>query len=1006
MSKQLEKFISLLEEMFQFDQADLDFGIYRIMNQKREEIQSFLKNDLVPQVNESFEKFKGYEVDVIKQQLEQLEKQLSDMGVAKESSEKYQSLSAKLSQSVDTITLENEVYSHLTNFFKRYYSEGDFISQRRYKKDVYAIPYEGEEVKLHWANADQYYVKSSEQFKDYTFSFNDGKIVNFKLTDATTEQNNNKEKEDKERRFILFEENPIILKDNELTIQFEYKIPAIQKKQGIINKEIIDKLSLAISEEKWKSRLFAVEASEKDKNRTVIEKHLNTYTAKNTFDYFIHKDLEGFLKRELDFFIKNEIMHLDDLNTENEIEIDNYLSKIKVFKSIGYKIIGFLAQLENFQKKLWLKKKFVVATNYCITLDRIPEYLYPEILNNQKQIDEWIKLYKINQIQDDLLQNGFSEPLTVDFLKQNPYLVIDTIHFDTNFKNRVLSNFDDIDTELNGLLVHGDNFQGLNLIQKKYNKKIQGIYIDPPYNTNGSEIVYKNGYKDSSWATLMYDRLSIAKKLLTPSAPMCVTIDEYAVDLLGYVIKQSMSNYKIRPVIIEYNHRGRVKKNFAITHEYGLWVIPNNEDVITKKRENSEDIKRNLRRTGTDSMRTDSPKQFYGIEVNKETLEIVGVTDSLDVNEPIPQHNNPSTKMIWPIDDDGIERRWYYGVNRIMDDVKEGTIWAKKIKGKIQIHYFQAGKPKARKSIWSGSLMDSSTYGSELLNDIFGSGNVNFSFPKSIHAVQESLEAMSLFKEAIFMDFFGGSGTTGHAVINLNRNDQGNRKYILMEMGSYFDTTTKVRIKKIIYSPKWDNGTPLEKGTSHCFKYIRLESYEDTLNNIELRQTEQQKLAINEYMSTNAKEEYMLSYMLENESQGSSSLLSIDAFNNPFDFKMKISNGNEIKIESIDLVETFNYLLGLHVKTIDFIQGCQLVKGYLSDGDKILIIWRNIEEVSNEELNKLLKKLDINSRDFEYNRIYVNGDNHIENLKVDESNWKVRLIEEEFKTLMFDVNDI
>lgn len=256
------------------------------------------------------------------------------------------------------------------------------------------------------------------------------------------------------------------------------------------------------------------------------------------------------------------------------------------------------------------------------------------------------------------------------------------------------------------------------------------------------------------------------------------------------------------------------------------------------------------------------------------------------------------------------------------------------------------------------------------------------------------------------MDFFGGSGTTGHAVINLNRNDQGNRKYILMEMGSYFDTTTKVRIKKIIYSPKWDNGTPLEKGTSHCFKYIRLESYEDTLNNIELRQTEQQKLAINEYMSTNAKEEYMLSYMLENESQGSSSLLSIDAFNNPFDFKMKISNGNEIKIESIDLVETFNYLLGLHVKTIDFIQGCQLVKGYLSDGDKILIIWRNIEEVSNEELNKLLKKLDINSRDFEYNRIYVNGDNHIENLKVDESNWKVRLIEEEFKTLMFDVNDI
>ena len=106
---------------------------------------------------------------------------------------------------------------------------------------------------------------------------------------------------------------------------------------------------------------------------TRLEAHLRRYTARNTFDYFIHKDLGGFLRRELDFYIKNEVMHLDDVENETAPRVEQYLSKIKVIRRIAGKIIDFLAQLEDFQKKLWLKKKFVVETNYCITLDRIPE---------------------------------------------------------------------------------------------------------------------------------------------------------------------------------------------------------------------------------------------------------------------------------------------------------------------------------------------------------------------------------------------------------------------------------------------------------------------------------------------------------------------------------------------------------------------------------------------------------------------------------------------------------
>ena len=162
--------------------------------------------------------------------------------------------------------------------------------------------------------------------------------------------------------------------------------------------------------------------TDKKKDRTVLEKHLTQYTARNTFDYFIHKDLGGFLRRELDFYIKNEVMHLDDIEHESVPKVEQYLSQIKVIRSIAHKIIQFLEQLEDFQKKLWLKKKFVIETNYCITLDRVPEELYPEIAANDAQREEWVRLFAIDEIKKDLHQPGYSKPLKVEFLKGNQHL--------------------------------------------------------------------------------------------------------------------------------------------------------------------------------------------------------------------------------------------------------------------------------------------------------------------------------------------------------------------------------------------------------------------------------------------------------------------------------------------------------------------------------------------------------------------------------------------------------
>ncbi|MGV2387148.1 MAG UNVERIFIED_CONTAM: hypothetical protein LOD86_18040, partial [Thermobifida fusca] len=377
------------------------------------------------------------------------------------------------SEAVDTEALEAEVYDHLYSFFRRYYSEGDFLSKRVYKPGVYAIPYEGEEVKLHWANADQYYIKTSEYFRDYAFRLrpedeNNPMRVHFKLVDAAEgEHGNVKEQAGKERRFVLapadFLEEVRNGSSCELEIRFQYRPVSIadwpeerrieeEKKekpkppsQDDLVGYAVERILAALKErglQDWLQQLAQPAPTEKNKERTLLQKHLEQYVKRNTFDYFIHKDLGGFLRRELDFYIKNEVMHLDDVENETAPRVEQYLSKIKAIRRIAHKIIDFLAQLEDFQKKLWLKKKFVVETSYCIRLGVIPEEFYPEIAANDAQREEWVTLYAINEINGDLTTPGYSAPLTVEFLKAHPTLMVDTRHFDADFIFRLLEAFE------------------------------------------------------------------------------------------------------------------------------------------------------------------------------------------------------------------------------------------------------------------------------------------------------------------------------------------------------------------------------------------------------------------------------------------------------------------------------------------------------------------------------------------------------------------------------------
>ena len=1007
-SPQFERFKATMRELFMLDQADLNFGIYRIMNLKRGDVENYLDKRLPAHIKTLLEQNASRHTADLQRQLGDAIASARALEVDPETLPKVQELRKAIQRQGTTDDLENQVYSHLATFFSRYYDGGDFISLRRYKKDVYAIPYEGEEVKLHWANADQYYIKTGEYFRTYSFTLgNSDRQVEFTLKDATTEQNDNMPQANMERRFAIFRECPVEVIGNTLHINFTYELypKAIRQKKLIedayaVVKDLIPLEFIGV---------FAPCPTEKDKSRTLLQKHLGDYVAKNTFDYFIHKDLRGFLSRELDFYIKNEIFEIDDIDARSSEDFLQHLTVIKAVKAVGMNLIDFLAQLEEFQKRLWLKKKFVVQADWCITLDRVPRELYADICANSAQRDEWVRLFAIDEIKGDGKDAvGYSDPLSEAFLEQNPYLVLDTAFFTADFKHRLLSSIPDIDARTDGLLINSENFQALRLLLAKYRQSIRCVYIDPPYNAPSSEILYKNNYKDSSWLSLMHNRLSLSKGFSTEDGSHIVAIDKYEDIVLCRMMQEVFPDQDVVNVAIEHNKKGAQGDHFSFNNEFAVFAVPYSLKRLNRQeRDVAEWEWSNLRNWGGESLRTDAANCFYPILVRNG--EVVGYGNVIpdDVhpakNEPysLPTYFNMSGEevdrhddtltAIYPLDDNGVERKWRYAVQSICEII--GKLRVKKRSGLLDLEM-----PKFSdqfKTLWYNPKYNAGDNGTKILTAMGLSGY--FSYPKSVHTTKDCIFAVSQNTDTI-LDYFAGSGTTGHAVISLNRADGelGRRKYILVEMGSYFDTATRPRIQKVIYSEDWNGGKPVSrKGSSHCFKYMRLEQYEDTLNNLNIGRSLTDTDTGGEFADG-----YLLGYMLDVETR--ESLLNLDWFVNPFDVRLRITVNNVCREERIDLPETFNYLIGLHVKKMSWPKpGVMTVEGQTRTGKKTLVIWRDCDRIDNSALDRLLSDPAYGLNDKDFDLIYVNGDSTLGSNAPEEIAGRVMLIEEEFNRRMF-----
>jgi adenine-specific DNA-methyltransferase len=1022
-----------LKEIFQIDKPELDFGVYRILNVRAAEINKYLDNGLKNKVARSLAVAGAGNLETLQKELAEKEAQYKGDGLDPDNVPKVKELKQKIAElGSGSAEHANAVFTHLLTFFSRYYDKGDFISQRRYKGDTYAIPSSGEEIIFNWANKEQYYTKSGENFSNYAFKLDDGRLIRFRLVAADTAKGNQNET-DKDRLFALaqagvrtfidesgdeYEEHisPIEPFDSELVIRFEYKSFTKGVKQDDLVENAVKKIfEEQVVQARW-TELARREPTESNPKRTLLEKCLSSYVLKNTADYFIHKNLNGFLARELDFYIKNEVMQLDDIQDVGAFSnIEKSLRTIQTLRAISLDIISFLSQLEDFQKTLWLKKKFVVSTNYCVTLDRVHKSLYEQIVNNKKQWSNWVKLGLIDEAVTKKLN---STEKKIEYLKSHNGLMLDTSIFDVQFKYSLLANFSDVDAEVDGLLVNGDNFQALNLCSEWLKGKVDFVYIDPPYNTVHSKIIYKNKFEHASWLSLINNTLPTVSSILGKDYSFGFAIDDYEYNNAFMLLREHFTDCDVSTIVINHHPQGSGGR-ISRTHEYYIVASPLGGAQYLGRPKPDETEDRSFMRSGTADNNYRAPRgggvgrwrSFYALLVDQNTNKVVGVEPPppLGVDYPTGPTEN-GLKRVYPINASGEERVWRssYETGKLRVQNSEIVITDR---GAVKQLIDHQDKRETLFSNWIGADFNAGTNGTAIL-DSMGLGG-QFDYPKSVKTLEQSFWMQSFGKKNFtVLDYFAGSGTTGHAVISLNRQDGAKRKYVLVEQGQYFDTVLQPRIQKAVYSPGWTAGKPdsHSDGVSQLVKVVKIESYEDTLNNLSLSRSQAQQSLLNS-LPQSGREDYLLRYMLDVESRGS--LLSVDQFKKPFDCKLKVTvdSAGAYEERTIDLVETFNYLVGLRVKHVDMQlnMGFVSVTGVLPSGEKALVLWRDAEKLDYDRLNRLCEKLAINPADSEFDVVYINGDHNIPAAFTSTEaeggitkTLKIRQIEPEFISRMFN----
>lgn len=977
-----EKLIALLEELFEFDKKDRDFGVYRLMNQKRDEVEKFLYNELLQTVEEELKEFKQVDEKELEKEREKIRKNLGSSAIKPNGDIKEDYKDAPIVKDYlelrksDEKTPENikaEIYNSVYKFFNRYYESGDFIT-RRYRSNrepKYCAPYEGGTgKKSHWGTKNQYYAKTSENFSRFSFNH---KRYKYKFITENTETLV-KEKVDGDYFVMQKTENITVDRENK-------EIIIVFGRHGLTEEEL-DRADISTETRKKQDKLLNQFHRELTKflssnniefSSEEIDSKLEEYTERNTSDFFIHKNLKKFLTEELKQYINGEVRAFDPMN---EVPNDDLTQKKAfVINNICAEIISFLSNIEDFKKKVFTKKKFIKKSKNLVPVGEIDSKYYEKIINNENQIEEWAKLYDID-----------SENIDINLLDKEPYC---RMMVNTNLYKEKL-----IKEQPKNKLIRGENYQALNLLQEKYKNSIKCIYIDPPYNTGNPNFPYKDDHKRPTWLSLMYDRLRLARELLTEDGIIFISIDKNENFNLRDLCNNIFEEENMLEELIWITGKGDNVSRFSNEHEYVLAFSSDKSKLeqfkgeeqevnlrMTKNRKNSD---RKLELKFPAGTRFEGEDEVFTGTLFKDKQEPIEIVSEEMRFEDGELAEDVVLKAEWTMHKRA--QKWFNG-NKNLTDNKGQPI--------IEFYFDEKGKPRCKKEKNTrnpSTVLDvdaGTKQGETILNNVVKGGADKLNYPKPPELIRYLCNLVVEDGDTV-LDFFAGSGTTAQAVQEINREEDKEINYILVEMMRESYNIVKERTKKIAFSNNWENGKPKidydtsldsfnrEKidlpGSVQC---LSLESYEEALDAIEF---EEEQSSLSDY------KDYFINYLFNFETDSPSNLLDLDNLSIPKQYKLKLCSQEDI---NIDVMKTFNYLIGLEDIEVNnkMISGTEytIYRGKMG-GESTLIIWRHKKNV---EFEKEREEIEYS----EFSNVYINGDSCIPN---------ARMIQPVFKNKMFE----
>ena len=960
----------LLRRLFRLDEPpDLDFGIHRVINRKREKMSAYVDEQLPQKIADILNKHGGGADQTQRDALQRIRDGIGDDGfdqngellpvLAKTTiGRDYLRLRNQVGDALPQQETEEAIYGHLAEFFGRYECGGDFAPRRRHSvRNRYALPHNGEEVLMHWANRDQYYIKSAAYHPAVAFKVQ-GKRFQLQIAEARDiPRDNNKDT----GRFLF----PQIAKaapdhNGDIVIPCVFRAPDKKEQERLteiangengngnkiqrgILAEALNQLKEAAENNPALRPLLIANAGGEE---SAFMRHARRFIRRNTADFFIHRNLRKFLTEELDLYLKNEVINAEELAGLSGFAIAARMVAFRAIRELGEDIIDALAEWENLQKNLWEKKKIILSTEYCIAVGRIPNAEESGILDDIAECDtQWTEWKELG------INCGKKRK---DYLRENLSLPIDTANFSPEFKDRLLAQFSNIDDATDGVLIHGENWQALNLIREMYRGQVQCIHIDPPYNTDTSGFLYKNEFRHSSWIAMMDSRISAALPLLSGNGAFMCHIDENEYERLHLLFEQT-STLNAGTVVWDKKNPILAGKGIATQHEY----------IILRTMHENAVYLRNKHAKSIIAMAQRLIRKHKGVndESRKAFADWIANAKNLSGGERAYSHIDKNGKifrgvaMAWPNPSQPPEQYFIPLMHPITGKPcpVPGGGWSQspekmaKLLERDEIIFGKDETVQPQKKIFLTedsrrqlpSILRMVSRGSKDLQAM----GMSFSYCHPVMLYEDILGAGAPNMSDIVLDFFAGSGTTAHAVMNLNREDGGRRKFILAEAGEHFNTTLLPRVKKVIYSPEWKDSKPSRKATAEeinrsprLVKYQRIESYEDTLENIRF---ESDGLDL---------ENITPRYELEWESRKNPARIVESGLENPFSYTLELAvengeNGQEARKTTADLPETFAYLIGLRVLTCRVVKDGRgarhLVQRGKWEGRDTAVIWRD-----------------------------------------------------------------